>query len=65
MTCKSAQKRPVYLQRGITKAAKAVGALKGLKQDQIFTLGSVWGMVGDQQNFGEIMAEARRRRRRG
>lgn len=22
-------------------------------------------MVGDQQNFGEIMAEARRRRRRG
>lgn len=44
---------------------RQLGALKGLKQDQIFTLGSVWGMVGDQQNFGEIMAEARRRRRRG
>lgn len=39
MTCKSAQKRPVYLQRGITKAAKAVGGIERSETGSDFHLG--------------------------
>ena len=55
----------MYAQGRIAKAAKAVGGIERSETGSDFHLRVVWGMAGDQQNFGEVIAVGRRRRRRG